>query len=1257
MRFINDGPNVPDRLVQAHEDGKVIFFCGAGISFPAGLPGFDELTQKTFEAVGESPTSAENAAINEKRFDVALGLLEKRIDARSNKNLFVRKKIQAILTPRELSDPQTTATHRALLDLGKDKKGNVRLITTNFDRIFQHVNPSLCSYVAPLLPIPKKSRWDGLVCLHGLLPEQEDSNALNNLILSSGDFGLAYLTERWASRFVSELFRNYIVCFVGYSLGDPVLRYMLDALAADRLRGEESSQVFAFGSYEEEEKEEKIREDWEAKGVEPILYHEKERHSLLQETLKKWAEIYRDGITGRQAVITHEASSLPSPIKNDGHIDRVLWALMEPMGQSAKTFADLDPPPPIEWLEVFTELRFSVVDLANLGVAISSTNSAQISYSLLVRPTSQIQNSPISLVSRSDINLFYFQLDAVMIQLARWIVCHLQEPTVLSWIIKNGCLLHPNFKDLILRELDNPDRVFPQSLQTIWRMMCAGVAKGPHHNSGMALYAWAGRFKRHGWNLTLKRELLHLLRPKVQFRDFPFRRSAKQVNSTNQSGLEERLQIRDYVDWEIVLAIGDHPWEKFREITAQEKWADGALECLPGFTSSLIEVLDLRAELDGACEKSDLSYIHRPSIIDHRQNNEFREWTCLISLCRDAWLSAATQNPTLAKSEFERWRLIKYPLFKRLVLFAATESTLFDDKEALEILLMENAWWLWSPETRRESYQLLLRLSRDLDPIQKDRLFSRVMDGPPREMYREELEDGEWSEYRDEDVWIRLKTISRDGGTLTPDAMIQLTELETKYPQWQLQPGDRHQFSSWSESGWGRIFGQPRTLPTEIDDLIRALETRPINEFSYKDDWRNICQKMPEQAVSALKSLAKREVWNEGVWREALQTFAEGEANTIFLNEIGPFLLEASNPTVRELQHSFSWWLKSLATVIPESSRYLWLQLLDRILNNADIEVDFTQGDPVGRAINNPLGQVIEALISWWYQSLPEAGMGLPEPVKIRLTMLTNSFPQGLIHGRVIMARQLFSLFAVDPNWTSSVLLPLFDWTTDTVEAQGAWQGYLWNPRISAELLATFKRSFLETAKHYDRLGQHDKQYASLLTVSALELRDQFTADDLRIALNSLPPEGLAEAARILNRSLNSANDRRVEYWTYRIKPLLEEIWPKTASKRSGPESAAFMDICTNADTHFPEAADLLIPMIIKTEDFDLPVIHLAESGLARNYPHKALGLLDAIIDESEHWPHEDLRTCLNQIRSGEMALATTPAFRRLSEYLDRHNL
>ena len=148
-------------------------------------------------------------------------------------------------------------------------------MTTNFDRIFEWVarrsKLRINTYAAPMLPIPKNSRWNGLVYLHGLLPKDADDSALHRLVVTSGDFGLAYLTERWAARFVSELFRNYVVCFVGYSINDPVLRYMMDALAADRMLGEVTPPAYALADCEPGQEKVKTIE-WEAKGVAPILY-------------------------------------------------------------------------------------------------------------------------------------------------------------------------------------------------------------------------------------------------------------------------------------------------------------------------------------------------------------------------------------------------------------------------------------------------------------------------------------------------------------------------------------------------------------------------------------------------------------------------------------------------------------------------------------------------------------------------------------------------------------------------------------------------------------------------------------------------------------------------------------------------------------------------------------------------------------------------------------------------------------------------
>lgn len=272
MQFVRNGPDIPERLLQAHEEGRVVFFCGAGISYPAGLPGFGGLVKKLYENLAPMPNAVQQAAIKSELFDTAIGLLEgDTVGGRET----VRRALADILKP-DLTAPNATATHEALLTLGKCRDGHTRIITTNFDRLFEEViarkSLTVEHFQAPLLPVPK-NRWDGLVYLHGLLPPSPTSTQLDRLVVSSGDFGLAYLTERWAARFVSELLRNYTVCFVGYSINDPVLRYMMDALAADRLLGESPPEMFAFGSHSKGKKLERANE-WRAKNVTPILYRE-----------------------------------------------------------------------------------------------------------------------------------------------------------------------------------------------------------------------------------------------------------------------------------------------------------------------------------------------------------------------------------------------------------------------------------------------------------------------------------------------------------------------------------------------------------------------------------------------------------------------------------------------------------------------------------------------------------------------------------------------------------------------------------------------------------------------------------------------------------------------------------------------------------------------------------------------------------------------------------------------------------------------
>jgi NAD-dependent SIR2 family protein deacetylase len=83
--------------LQAHEEGRVVFFCGAGISYPAGLPGFKGLVDEIYKRAGTSRSVIEQEAYERGQFDATLDLLERRLPGQ---RIAVRK--PAMLCTREL---------------------------------------------------------------------------------------------------------------------------------------------------------------------------------------------------------------------------------------------------------------------------------------------------------------------------------------------------------------------------------------------------------------------------------------------------------------------------------------------------------------------------------------------------------------------------------------------------------------------------------------------------------------------------------------------------------------------------------------------------------------------------------------------------------------------------------------------------------------------------------------------------------------------------------------------------------------------------------------------------------------------------------------------------------------------------------------------------------------------------------------------------------------------------------------------------
>ena len=1269
MQFINNGPDIPDVLLDVHEEGRVIFFCGAGISYPAGLPGFQGLVDEIYRVLGATLTDIEKEAYDAEGYDATLVLLERRLPGQ---RLAVRRALHQVLQPK-LRRKGATDTHSALLQLARRRDSVLRLVTTNFDRIFEHVaqrkRQKLNAFVAPMLPVPKESKWNGIVYLHGRLPkDMDDEAALNQLVLTSGDFGLAYLTERWAARFVSELFRRYVVCFVGYSINDPVLRYMMDALAADRMLGEVTPKAYAFVSCEPEQEKTKTIQ-WRAKGVIPILYDPVNRHAALHRTLKEWANIYRDGVLGKEHIVVNYALARPSDsTQEDNFVGRMLWALSDPSGLPAKRFAEFNPVPSLDWLKVFSDNCYRHMDLARFGIMSNQETDEKLAFSLIRHPTPYTYAPWMSLVTGGTVDS---QWDNVMSQLARWFTRYLNNPALILWVAEQGGRLHDNFAWLIENELEriarleqenktaelktilaNAPNAIPNPLmRTLWRLLLTGRVKSPGHD--LDLYRWKDRLKRDGLTATLRFELRELLAPKVLLRK-PFRWG---YEDRDQDRSPQRL--RDLVDWELVLAT-DYVHSLLPDLGKSEHWQQALPLLLEEFQQLLRDALDLMHELGKAEDRYDRSYWDLPSISPHWQNRGFRDWVALIELVRDAWLAVREIDPSRANRIARDWFAFPYPTFKRLALFAASHDLCIPPEQWVDWLTSNDSWWLWSVEMQRETMRLLVLQGKSLTGKVREKLETAILAGPPRHMYRDGLEPDRWQSIVDRSIWLRLAKLEQGKCKLGEAALKKLNELKQAHPECKLSPHYREEFPHWT-SGTGdpdfEEFRQVNIAPRKRKELVEWLKQSPPpgRPFYYEDTWRETCEKHFANAGAALGDLAKEGIWPIKRWKDAFYAWSETDrlARRTW-RCFAPLVQAIPDSEVENMAYALTWWLRKVSEVI-DSNENIFIDLCHRILA-LPFEQDVSDKDAILQAINHPVGHITEALLNLWFKCKPKDNEGLPEDIKPIFTRLCDTKAEQFRYGRMILASRLIALFRVDKPWTEENLLPPFDWNSNPNEAKAMWQGFLWAPRLYQPLLIVIKKPFLATASHYSELGDYARQFAAFLTYAALTPLDGYTAQDFRRAISALPQEGLDEVARALVQALEAAGNQREEYWKNRIQPFWHDIWPKSLDLASNSIAESLARLAIAARGQFPAALSAVIEWLRPIEHPYFVVNRLHESGLANQFPKDTLRLLDTVIDD-QPWPSRELGQCLNAISQASSKLAQDHRYKRLLEYARRHGI
>ena len=1203
MQFIRGGPNVPQKLIEACEDGQVVFFCGAGISCNAGLPLFEELVEAIGDDLGWGDT--EQTHFDKEEYDICLNLMSKRVDRQE-----LRENIWKNLQPKPRRK-YATSLHHALLSLSKDKEtGKTKLVTTNVDRIFEKYlkrskkNPGPEALVSPRPPIPKKTYWDGIVYLHGLLPPVNYDNkyAIDNLIITSSDFGRAYLSERWAARFVTEMFKNFTVCFVGYSISDPVMRYIVDAMDADKSDGQDIKEQYIF-----------IKEDdakeWKDRGVMPIEYKLSNKHHLLCETFTKWAEDAADGFLAKSDTIKeiHKIKNIPNPgeyLKDNKEIGRVLWALNDL--DVFRQFVGLKPRPSWDWVKVLSSDGFS---LDGFDLFDSKTFFKKL---------------PHLIIFKHDISEYQNQ---ALRSYSYWISRYIDRPELALWLVQMGQEPSHVLIDCITRQLELPERrsdeapkgdsanndpvIYPV-MRRFWKLYLTGQINLKINRSELRGMDVRKRIKASNLTHSIKLEIRDALKAKASIRGYGYGDGYERQLPTDDE-IKKAEFINNLFYAEIDIDLG-HGVEDFCEQACKDNISEDDKkfyrmvfqDALKGIFDLMEDVLGPRLTHwridtylinldDSARPRGQWQMVERPR----------DQWQIIAEGLNQLWHQLASKHPDDAKQIVHEWINEEHTYFRWFgVKYLINDMFSIDD--VFDILDENDGSRMFDPATYRNARHLLLKRGKEFSEQHICKLEQYILNNSngiavedDEHIHRNTI----WFLDALKDAGITLSQQSRDYLKEYKNHKVLKLYFEKKPPQ------EKWPDNASSPEEWVAFLKKYPSDRSDVDFDDKGKST------IRHDPWRAYCERNPEKAFEILKTIPNTDLpadrWNWAMhsWDSA----AKGSINrnedenkdryTKLISSIFEYLNSIDDAVFQKIANATASFINTMCPIIlriggKEGSQFEddVIDFISRAIKICSDEPSQITGDDnyidiIHHAINWTVGKAAEIALQFQIIISPKYTDGLHEKIKPVFEQIMNNAGKTGNDGRAMLATRAVDLYLLDKEWAKTHIIPHFMSKDDQIK-QAMWTGFLWSggrwtpdfiELVSDELLTLHNKKWITAERYFE-------YYTSVVIDIYLADISVFTNPELQVCIRETESEYRKYFIYILCERMEVATNKTV-FWQKKVKPFFDNVFPKDMSIKCNPNLGKYyLRIILSAEDEFEDALKTLGQYI--KDDGDIYFLH-----------------------------------------------------------------
>jgi hypothetical protein len=1209
----------------------VVFFCGAGVSRArAGLSDFLGLAKAVADKLAIAADSSTRKLIDAiERFPPITGVgslvSADRVFALMEREFLARDIYEAIASSlRPTAALPDLSAHRTLLDLARGPDGRIRLVTTNFDLLFEACDPALARSRPPRLPDPlRDDEFFGVVHLHGHVTDDYAGASGDGFVISSAEFGRAYLSERWATDFIRKVLERYIVVFVGYAADDPPMQYLLEAL--NRTAGSLSG-VYAFQSGSPEDAEAR----WIQKGAYPIAYEAKSHHDELWNTLEAWAARARNPDEWHNRLID-AAKDGPERLQphQRGQVAHIVSTL-----EGARRFSGASNVPPATWLCSFDPyVRFATPSRQDTNLERGPYFDPFEAYGLDSDPIPkklgpdnpyETRDMPpgvwdcFALTRRDRQNIRDDQFAAFRGHYSRnvpgltnrlslienWIVKVSKQPAAVWWAARqNG--LHPNVQQRIRYEVERTNAEFPPVVRKAWRYLFEAW-RNPREGSYDDWFELVPVIKSDGWSASTVRQIAKIKSPYL-FVESSFG-SAQPPQAAKDLSLSSLVYVSvRFPDVDQNIAVPS--------------------EHLPLLVKELRKNLELAVALENEIGGYGLGILN-PIEADEFEAHPHGINTPVIEFVR-LFRKLTEKDLQAAKAEALTWRENKDAVFARLVIWACGDQRITLSADAGAVLSSLSTRDFWDSGAQRD---LLITLSKrwpGLPTASRKKLEKKLLKGRSRRRTEELLE---FKERRAFQILSRIHWLAAHDCQFGFDLNKETAILKAEAPQWEENYASHAADSLASRSGRVSTDTESEALfQVPLSDVLptaQVLSRRRRDFFVEYDPYAGLAANKP---VRALAALGASEDGYDATW--AWETFLNAQVR----NEdkprlkfvIAARLLQLKDADFGKLVRPISDWLlrasKSLLLNGRDQFQRLWERLIaaltrEQQLGNAATTTRGKRHNWATEALNSPTGYLAQALFHDLDPHLQRAS-GLPTEWRKRADHLLSLYGDPRRHALVIFCYNLRYLFNIDPEWAGRALLSILT-SSDDDDIAAFWAGFFWAAHSPQESLYLRMKSALLALAHEASFArkQHSQILAGILLIGWNE-RVAATGD--RAVANEEMRGVLIEADEEFRSqaiwNLEHWSKDKATSWPKEALVFLKEVWPKQVAAKTAGVSARLADLAFSRDEDFPDYVDAVLPLVIpiNRDHMRLP------TNVIEKFPEKALQLLDAILpDEARKWPY-----------------------------------